>query len=82
MIIRVVLASFGLLILAATKSARRPRRRRPRNESREFIIANEKSSVAFFFLSLSLSLRSHFIVVKRSQKTSCFFRPHFSSLSL
>ena len=56
MIIRVVLASFGLLILAATKSARP--RRRPRNESREFIIANEKSSVAFFslFLSLSLSL--------------------------
>ena len=60
MIIRVVLASFGLLILAATKSARPRRRprRRPRNESREFIIANEKSSVAFFslFLSLSLSL--------------------------
>ena len=81
MIIRVVLASFGLLILAATKSARPRRRprRRPRNESREFIIVNEKSSVAFFslFLSLSLSLRSHLIVVKRSKNVVFFSSPFF-----
>ena len=68
------------MILAATKSARRPRRRRPRNESREFIIANEKSSVAFFFLSLSLSPLSFYCRKKIPKNVVFFSSPFFISL--
>jgi hypothetical protein len=54
---RVFRSFFGLLFLAAPKSARRRRRRRRRNESRECIVEEccHKYGV-FFSLSLSFSL--------------------------